>query len=658
MNNKLGVVFRQSLRDFPCPVVLGKKSPSFGLHRYKQGLQFVPLDDEGFSLRGDKRRLLYQGRRRSHRFTILGDTSFEYDCILEKEPENNVVSLLIIGAEHFDFFRQPYFVKDSSLKGSYAVYKKKTMIGEGTGKLCHIHRPLIIDARGRRVWGTLAIVGNMLHIIIPEKWLSEAKYPVIVDPIIGTTTVGSYLEHEEYYDYDDEEWVEWDEPIDGEWGEYVPVHYEGYEYYPYEMAYEYFVNKYVLPCYLNGTATAYLYINNYTYNYIDGRSETRNYNNGIYPIMYSDVNDYPVARISTQEQAYNTAITTSNPGGWRSATFKPNIYLPEGTNVWFGCYGMHYTPVYFDYGSRNVNTYDSTYGRNPFQNNFPYYPYHSQFEGLNMKLSTYFTFSGNYIKKLTQGVTINHANKKTGNYKRISQQNVFITDIQHKKASYNRKMPQTVNGSDYIKRVINFYRYFWETINIQTRLPLIVSYIRKCIMTVFNSLNINNFNCIIRTIAEEITIKLSHKVLRFIKRDCKNVVDIQSVNKRSQGFIFTISESIKSSDNYYFPVLFVRSPVENMSVSDTFRHIGDFIRELKIIADNHAETTHKGEFYRFNKDTLQAAGVLLRSLSLFVRIVSIIFMRDYLIGRFLRAREELKLKSLLCREIILESKID
>jgi hypothetical protein len=53
-----GAVFRQSLGDFPCPVALGKYTPAFGLHRYKQGLRFVPPDDEGFSLRGDSRRVL------------------------------------------------------------------------------------------------------------------------------------------------------------------------------------------------------------------------------------------------------------------------------------------------------------------------------------------------------------------------------------------------------------------------------------------------------------------------------------------------------------------------------------------------------------------------------------------------------------------------
>ena len=148
--------FGQSANDFPLMVELGNKAPSWGLSRWggNSGLRFIPLDDEGFTLRGDKRRVVYKGRRRSHRFTILGDGAFEYDCILEREPESNVILLFMEGAENFDFLCQPDFVRDPFLKGSYAVYKRETLLGEGTGKLCHIHRPEIIDARGRRCWGT------------------------------------------------------------------------------------------------------------------------------------------------------------------------------------------------------------------------------------------------------------------------------------------------------------------------------------------------------------------------------------------------------------------------------------------------------------------------------------------------------------------------
>ena len=106
--------FLQSKNEFPMMVTLGDKIPSWALKRWRGngGLRFLPSDDEGFILRGDKRRLEYRGRRRSHRFSILGDGAFEYDVVLLREPESNVISLRMDGAENFDFFRQPDFVSD------------------------------------------------------------------------------------------------------------------------------------------------------------------------------------------------------------------------------------------------------------------------------------------------------------------------------------------------------------------------------------------------------------------------------------------------------------------------------------------------------------------------------------------------------------------
>jgi hypothetical protein len=286
--------FLQSTTDFPLTVSLGEKVPSWGLSRWRGngGLRFIPPDDEGFILRGDKKRLVYKGRRRSHRFTILADGAFEYDVILNREPESNVVALPMEGAEQYDFYRQPDFLKDPLLAGSYAVYKKETLIGEGTGKLCHIHRPEIIDALGRRCWGDLSVAGNCLYITIPEKFLSEAKYPVIVDPTIGTTTVESQ--------------THWDN-----------VDNESYDQLFIEAAIA--VNRFLVPETLNNTAAAYVYAYDSDY---DGRCK---------PVLYSDNNNVPLARCSANEGVFDIAVGNGKPAGWRSAVFKPNTSIAKGS---------------------------------------------------------------------------------------------------------------------------------------------------------------------------------------------------------------------------------------------------------------------------------------------------------------------------------------
>ena len=74
--------------------------------------------------------------------------------------------------------------------GSYAVYGLRKDNEYGTGKICHIYRPLIIAADGKTTWGTMLIEGGALSVTVDDAWLKKAKYPVTVDPTFGTTGVG------------------------------------------------------------------------------------------------------------------------------------------------------------------------------------------------------------------------------------------------------------------------------------------------------------------------------------------------------------------------------------------------------------------------------------------------------------------------------------
>jgi hypothetical protein len=477
-------------------VTLGEKTPGWGLSRGNGGrLRFVPPDDEGFTLRGDKRRLVYKGRRRSHRFTILGDTAFEYDCILNREPESNVVSLFMDGAEKFDFFRQPKFVTDPFLKGSYAVYKKETLVGEGTGKLCHIHRPLIIDALGKKVFGDLSVIGNELRITIPESWLSEAKYPVIVDPTIGTTTVGSQ-----------NEWI-------AEAGEDPEALY---------FLAAIAVNRFLVPQAINGNCTAYAYCNE-----DDGDGGGR-------PVLYSDNNSKPLERRSKAEGLFDFGMNGSKPPGWRTAAFQSNRSITAGTYVWFGVLAELYWYPRFDYGA--VCYTDTIDDYDPVPDIYPLYNA-NVYE--NFKLSMYFTYSSaqNYMRTITQGVTLTDSRKRTGNYKRA--------------------MAMNAASGDYAGKALAWFRTIQE----------------------------------------------------------------QAATFGAAG------------------------------------HLGDYIRGLYTEAGNIAEIRHEGEYHRVVQDMAGSTAVSLRHLFIFLRLTTLSLVRDYLLSRFLRSREELVIKSPVVRELILESRI-
>jgi hypothetical protein len=603
------IVFRQSLADFPCPVALGRKMPSFGLHRYKQGLRFVPPDDEGFTLRGDKRRLLYKGRRRSHRFTILGNTSFEYDCILEREPDTNVITLLIEGAEHYDFFKQPDFVKDPFLKGSYAVYKKNTLIGEGTGKLCHIHRPLIIDALGRRVWGELAVVGNELRITIPEQWLAIAKYPVVVDPVVGTTTIGA---HSGYYEDYQEDYIDEDGCL---------VEHDNF-YLPFLCESTIAVNRYQIPQDMLGKATAYVYL--FMHQPVIRFPDKYNENFDIRPCLYSDNNNKPSQRLSSNEVFFDHVVnTTTKPDGWRTATFFTNQIINMGSYIWFGIHSGCFQPR-FDYGGKCYICWDNYWDYDlPPPDIYPidWDFYQEEYIGsrdIILSMYFYYTPMQHYIRTLTQGVKMNDSPKLT--------------------ADYSKAIKLTVNGN--------------------TVLGGFNTFVRQCIANVTNSAIVDKSVGNIRTIIQQIYIFSDFMNVRELMSKIIETVQAGDFIQRIQELWRELQNTAAVGDTVMSPIVFVRSIGEETNLNDTYQHLGDYIRGLADNADNTAETYHKGDYYRTESETAHVEGIAIKGLLLFIRIVSQVFFRDYLLGRFLIAREELKLKSYITRVIVFDSKID
>jgi len=603
--------FLQSQHDFPCLVELGKNKPSFGINRWKKNpLRFVPVDDEGFTLHGEKRRLLYKGRRRSHRFTILNDEAFEYDCILHKEPESNVVTLRMEGAENYDIFRQPDFAPDDFLKGSYAVYKKETFVGQGTGKLCHIHRPLIIDALNRKVWGELSVIGNELRITIPEFWLSNAKYPVVVDPTIGTTTVGS-------------QWQIYNDDYDPEYPEDAPEYLQVFS----EATVD--VSKFTVPEFINGQCTAYFY------SMKDRTNDERDC--GGRPIFYSDQNNKPVARKSKQENLIDFYAKTINNEGWRSGTFSSNENIPAGSNIWFGCYAAYFWFFRFDYGSLLYGNDWYPEGTidiipNLFNTRYPYQ--------INYKVSMYFTYSSaqNYVRTLTQGINLTDARTLKAEYKRNLSQTTQVNDTRNLKADYKREAVENVNGTTAVNPLFTFFR--------------------QCFETVGNSMVMSKFPIFNRFVNDDINVNETVKNSREINKKLDDVIGNSDNANRSQGFIRAITENIFSTDDFYFHVLFVRNVQETQSITDTFQQVSNFIRCLKIEAASMAETERSGDFFRIHSDTVNVDGFSFRYLFIFIKLFSTSMVRDFILKRILVSKEQIELKSLITKDLQIESKIN
>lgn len=166
------------------------------------------------------------GKKEVHAYPLeateqMKDGGFEIEVFLKEIPESNTFNFQIDGADELDFFYQPPLhlspregemcvstrcwdtndrttvSRAENIVGSYAVYhkNKRDRVDGGknyaTGKAFHIFRPKAIDSTGDWVWSELTYQDGMLTVTVPDKWLSEAAYPVRVDPTIGYTTQGA-----------------------------------------------------------------------------------------------------------------------------------------------------------------------------------------------------------------------------------------------------------------------------------------------------------------------------------------------------------------------------------------------------------------------------------------------------------------------------------
>jgi hypothetical protein len=435
---------------------------------------------------------------------------------------------------------------------------------------------LIIDSRGRRCWGDLSVAGNNLCITIPEAWLSEAEYPVVVDPTIGTTTVGS---QNKWYDPDNEATASLMFELS------IPV------------------NRFLASETINGACTAYVYTNE------------DDYEAGGRPVLYADNGNKPHIRKSAQEGFLDLRVTGSKPKGWRSATFSSNGSIASGSYVWFGVFVECYWLPRFDYGARCYTDWWWDYG---VETTVPdEYPLSSADYYRDFKLPMYFTYTSaqTYTRTLTQGVTLADTRKLTGAYKRSA--------------------IQTVQGTTVLKRVESFYR--------------------SIIQSVKNTAALKGSPMRIVRLIEAAAALYEMKTETEFKRGTADTAGIGSITGGAVLFFRTLFGLAEGGDHTGGLVTRMRLIQDTETVGDETGHTADYLRGLFVEAGNIAETTHRGEYYRVQQDTAGSEAVPLRHLFIFLRLLTAAYIRDYIIGRFLKSKEELVIKSPVYREIILDS---
>lgn len=308
----------QSTHDVPCRVRFASNDSLMSLSRWggEASLVFAPGREHAGETREQGNELLLKSDatpKQYHVFRRLDGERFEYDVVLLKEPETNIIEIELEFPDGLEFFRQPSaerliaspFRCSPEVMESYAVYWKERNGPYKTGKFCHIYRPEIRDARGWKVWGQLDITGNMMRITIPEEWLSDAAYPVVVDPIVGTQTRGAL------------NMIDWNN--EGVLDEF---------YLELKMGF----SRFTAATPISGVCTSYLYA-------------YRNIASSGCAVLYSDVGGNPTARLSRDEQV--VSLQRSTPS-WVASTFTLPSTVAQGASFWYGYFTSEMFYTYYD----------------------------------------------------------------------------------------------------------------------------------------------------------------------------------------------------------------------------------------------------------------------------------------------------------------------
>jgi len=161
----------------------------------------------------------------------------------------------------------------------------------------------------------------------------------------------------------------------------------------------------------------------------------------------------------------------------------------------------------------------------------------------------------------------------------------------------------------------------------------------------------------VRTFTQVATLNDSRKLTADYKRSFLQSVQAITAIRGIQTISRIFQEIVKGLDNNYFPVLHQRTVDETIKVSATMSHLWTIFRIL--IDDAGIDSKVLGGWFLTTKitDTANAVGSVFRGLIIFIRLVTKVLIRDFLLRRFLIAREELVLKSCVTREITLDSRI-
>ena len=142
-----------------------------------------------------------------------------------------------------------------------------------------------------------------------------------------------------------------------------------------------------------------------------------------------------------------------------------------------------------------------------------------------------------------------------------------------------------------------------------------------------------------------------------LNRKIADIIGVEMGLFLSISFVRRVQEIVHGLDNQRLTVLYYRSITDAIAVTQASRQKTNFVRKANSTAGTSDLLRREAEYHRKNSETVGTASTVMRGLVFVIRIVTQLFIRDYILSRFLKAKSELTLKSCVTREITLESRI-
>jgi hypothetical protein len=140
-----------------------------------------------------------------------------------------------------------------------------------------------------------------------------------------------------------------------------------------------------------------------------------------------------------------------------------------------------------------------------------------------------------------------------------------------------------------------------------------------------------------RTLAQGVALSDSRKTATGYKRDVTQIAGVISLLQKYKSIFLRLQENVFSTS--------------------ILKSTKTFIRSIWNTTNIKTEVIRSRIFARIISETVKTTGTVFRGLVLYVKIFTQLHVRDFVLSRFLKAREEIVLKSRICREIELDSRI-